>query len=643
MSQDKEFGSLKMEYAEPLIAGELTTIRFVFTVGSSGMKEGGRVRFALPNPGWGEPLLAQHYFWDCYQKGKERRYTNYDRVNTTARVQSAGRKAVPFLTKWPGFRKPFGIEKHWKRDYDRWWIEAALEDDGLDPGDTLTLTYGDPECLPYSAYVQRFPDGRLWFLAFVDPMGDNSFYEAVGSPWRVAVEAGEASQINAVAPSVVVPGQRPTVKVSYMDDVKVRPRNPVPVERVTVHGTGGSVKEVSVDETTTAFRTPFPEPPASDEDTVVRVRVEDPRHNFVCRSNPAVVRSTGPRLFWGDLHVQSMYHGWSEADQVGISCGTPESIYDYAENVTGLDFCAITDSATLCKDVWQDIRQAALNANRDGEFVVFQGSELGDNIDGHRNTIFATAAPEPRQQPDPDPDKPTVLPAHKAQDLFHDRTDVLMMYHHTKVWNNWSRWDPTVESLLEIYSCWGSGEKPGTDLWDILAEHTGGAQEAWAKGYRLGVVAGSDTHTGTPGRDLWHAERDEMFIYPCGLAAVWADELTRESVFASLKSRCCYGTTGARILLEFFVNGNPMGTEIRSSSADSAREITLNVCGTGFIDIIEILKNNEPVAVFEPEAEDFTGGWRDTAPAEDGDYYYARVKQRDNHRAWSSPIWVDLV
>src|SRR6266571_1934571 len=91
-------GSITITHPEPLIAGDLVTVVFAYRVGASGMREGGRLRVALPNPGWGEPLVPQFYFWDCFQKGKARRYTDYDRMNTTARVVSNSRTAVPFLT-----------------------------------------------------------------------------------------------------------------------------------------------------------------------------------------------------------------------------------------------------------------------------------------------------------------------------------------------------------------------------------------------------------------------------------------------------------------------------------------------------------------------------------------------------------------
>lgn len=646
MHDNPKAGTIFVEYPTPLIAGEFVTVKFTYRIGPAGMAEGSRLRIGLPNPGWGKPLVPQAYFWDCYQKGKDRRYTDYDRVNTTAEIVSDTRKAAAYLTTWPGFRKPFQLPRKWLKDYDRWWIEAILEDDGLDPEDEIILTYGDPNHKPSSAYIQRFADRKLCFLAYADPENTNEFTEAAGSPCMISIQAGPASQLDVFIPSVCIPGDTPKALVAYTDSVKLKPSPAPQVSSLKISASGGCEYECRVDKAVSSPRIDMPvsEIPDQNNDSI-HIGVTDCQRDWQAVSNPMIVRESGPRLFWGDLHCQSMYHGWSEADQIGISCGTPEELYDYAYNVAGLDFCAITDGDTICiEGTWPVVRDAALQANRDGEFVVFQGTEIGDNIDGHRNTIFATGKPEPSVYRDFSDgvleDHDGVLEAHKAQKLFHDRDDVLMIYHHTKMWNNWSNWDPSIESVLEIYSGWGSGEKRGTDRWEVLAEMSGGAQEAWAKGYRLGVIAGSDSHVGTPGRNLANCERDEMLIYPNGIAAIWAPELTRKAIFEALKNRHCYGTTGVRIILEFFLEQHPMGSEVAWPDKGQARPYRINVWGTDGLSSITVVKNNKDVKMFRPESDQAQLEWQDSEGATSGDYTYIRVTQNDGHMAWSSPIWL---
>jgi len=94
--------------------------------------------------------------------------------------------------------------------------------------------------------------------------------------------------------------------------------------------------------------------------------------------------------------------------------------------------------------------------------------------------------------------------------------------------------------------------------------------ELGANPLRLGQLASTDTHLGAAGRvaEEGHPGHggagapspdrlppglpDDAFFNPGGLAAVWAEENSRDALFAALRRREVYGTSGPRLVVRLF-------------------------------------------------------------------------------------------
>lgn len=188
---------------------------------------------------------------------------------------------------------------------------------------------------------------------------------------------------------------------------------------------------------------------------------------------------------------------------------------------------------------------------------------------------------------------------------------------------DWSYVDEKAQPVAEIFQNRGSYEyidaprkaaraveKPG---WHI--------QDVWARGTVIGVIASPD-HGGGRGK-----------------AAVFAPDLSRESILQAIRERHTYGTTAARIFLDVRVNGHLMGDKIPAADGKPV-EIKVNVRCPGDIDRVEVCRNNRFIYTKQADARNADFTYVDANPLEGYSYYYVRVMQKDQEIAWSSPVWL---
>jgi hypothetical protein len=468
------------------------------------------------------------------------------------------------------------------------------------------------------------------FKVYVDAPGDGEYLPLTESP-TVNIVAAEPFRLGVVMPSDAVAGQ-PTWCVVRAED---RYGNPATTYR-------GGIRFYSTD--------PDAELPEEHrftaDDRGVR-RFEEVIFNtagdhtlsvsdgeFKRVANPVRIADEAPDklLLWGDLHGHTLHSDGR---------GTVEQFYDFAENVAGLDFCAVTDHAfEIIDEMWAHSKRVTNELYRPGRFVTFQAYEWSGQTDvgGDHNVFFLGDDP----------------PIFRSRSYYDYRN--LQMYHGC---------EPQVNHVEDLFSVladrfaeqtvfciphWGG--RRGNPSWhnpkvqrmiEVFSEHR--RSEDWMtdflkSGYRLGIIASTDGHFGNPGYGFLKPTYD-WTTQEIGMAAVavYAEERTRESIFRALYGRHVYATSGDRIILDVRADGHVMGSEYRTSAPPT---LTIHAVGTAPITKIEIKKNSEVVHTVEPNAVSVQLDWRDDgfrpAPA---CYYYIRVFQDNNEEAISSPIWVN--
>lgn len=267
---------------------------------------------------------------------------------------------------------------------------------------------------------------------------------------------------------------------------------------------------------------------------------------LVAQSNPVQVKARRPatRLFWGDLHGQSL---------IGCGARSIDAYYAHARDFAGTDFGSHQANCFLVSGPEWEETQASTQRHHDaGRFVSLLGVEwsAASPLGGDHNLYFpGDRAPLHRCSHEFIADKSDAgsdLP--HVEDLYrHYRdSDTLVAVHVGGRTANLQWHEPGLDRLLEVHSTHATSE------WFLF--------DALRRGYRMGVIAGSDGVDGRPGNS--HPGHMGVRNVRGGLTAIVAPELTRAALWNALQNRHCYATTGERILLDFRIAGARMGDAI---------------------------------------------------------------------------------
>lgn len=354
----------------------------------------------------------------------------------------------------------------------------------------------------------------------------------------------------------------------------------------------------------------------------------------------AVLGGTRPvsaqnHIYWGDMHGHTAHSDGK---------GSLDDYFNHARDVAKLDFVVVSDHDfgnaapwKMPKETWTLTQDKADQYTVNGKFVAIAGYEWTSQPKywtpeeplfqgpvkyyNHKNVYFPSRVDYLFSAKDAAYNSPNLL----AQAV--QKVGGLIQNNHLDPGaggKDQFDYDPVHSSVIVNTEMWPDTMQYQGKTYTGNTERT--LREFLNKGGKTGFVGSTDTHEGKP----------------AAKTAVLAKELTRPAIFEALRQRRNYAVLGARIVLDFTINGHLMGEEIKIEGkprivvdvggTDKIQEVVLVRDGT----VLHSLQPGTPNAKFEYVDEAFGGN----------SYYYVRVIQadKDEHgnpsHAWSSPIWV---
>lgn len=569
-----------------IAAGGSGRYRIVYEAGPEGIAVGGSI-YLLPSPFWG---------WSGAHAQSERK-PGYTVVTTSA-------PDIELDTFSP----------------DGQILVITIGGRALQAGDQVELAYGaGVHGATVDSYAERA--SLLWLAVDGDGDGVRSFL--FDSP-AVSVAARAAARMVVTLPSVARPREAMDLTVALLDDV----------------GNAGLDYRGEISFTATPSTAEVPlsitmEPSdhgivatdwALTEPGTFRLHATS-EDGISATSNPVIVTRDGAEIFWGDLHGHSAFSDGS---------ATPEDYLTYARDVAALDVVALTDHdhwgvvfLDQTPPLWSEIRKQIKRFNQPGTFVALLGFEWTSWLHGHRHVLYFEDDGPILSSLDPVTDTPSELWA-----ALYGRKALTVAHHSAggPIATNWTYApDPEFETVTEVVSVHGSSEAADSPHPIYGAIENNWVRDAIDRGFILGFIGSGDSHDGHPG--LAHIAGGSG-----GVAAILADDLTREGVLAAIKNRRVYATNGPRIVLRFAVGGHPMGSIMAPSQ--TAEQVYISISGTAPIDRVDLVRSGRIVSSFPGNDRldvQFTVEIDELAS---GEYIYARAVQQDGGTAWSSPVFV---
>lgn len=329
-------------------------------------------------------------------------------------------------------------------------------------------------------------------------------------------------------------------------------------------------------------------------------------------------------LYFGQLHAHT---------DISNGAGSVEEAFQYASQVDGLDFFAVTDhsdsfdnadmgtidadGADISAD-WAAGKQAAASVTN-GDFVGLFGFEMTwpeDKQLGHIST-FNTPGWQTRDQADFE-NVPTALENYYKA-LASVPGSVSQFNHPDTVHGDFERFDhysPQYDAVVSLLEVAGEDGVVDCEYYDLALD----------KGWHVAPTNNQNNHDGQ-----WGDASEARTV-------VLAKSLTEEALYAAMKDRRVYATQDSDLAIYYELNGTVMGS-ILPKSEEAEITVFLSDPTDEAIGSVEVVTDGGAVLVSEYVE---TPSQVLELPASGGrSYYYLRITQPDGDVAVTAPVWMD--
>ena len=329
-------------------------------------------------------------------------------------------------------------------------------------------------------------------------------------------------------------------------------------------------------------------------------------------------------LYFGQLHAHT---------DISNGAGSVEEAFQYASQVDGLDFFAVTDhsdsfdnadmgaidadGADISAD-WAAGKQAAASVTN-GDFVGLFGFEMTwpeDKQLGHIST-FNTPGWQTRDQADFE-NVPTALENYYKA-LTSVPGSVSQFNHPDTVHGDFERFDhysPQYDAVVSLLEVAGEDGVVDCEYYDLALD----------KGWHVAPTDNQNNHNGQ-----WGDASEARTV-------VLAKSLTEEALYAAMKDRRVYATQDSDLAIYYELNGTVMGSIIPKSEE---AEITVFLSDPTDETIGNVEVVTDGGAVLVSEYVETPSQVLELSASGGRSYYYLRITQPDGDVAVTAPVWMD--